>query len=97
MVKVKNGQTIVIAGLITDKISESTRKVPLLGDIPLLGNIFRQTVQDKTKSELVIFLTPFILNDKSVEDIRKEHEERLRKAGRTFEPVPEIRQKPSEE
>jgi MSHA biogenesis protein MshL len=92
MVKVKNGQTIVIAGLITDKISESTRKVPLLGDIPLLGNVFRQTVQDKAKSELVIFLTPFILNDKSVEDIRKEHEERLRKAGRTFEPVPEIRQ-----
>jgi MSHA biogenesis protein MshL len=96
MIKVKNGQTIVIAGLITDKITDSTRRVPLLGDIPLLGALFRQTSQDKKKSELVILLTPYILNDQSVEDIRKEHEERMKKAGRTFEPVPVIRQKTPE-
>jgi MSHA biogenesis protein MshL len=96
MIKVKNGQTIVIAGLITDKISESVRKVPLIGDIPLFGALFRQTIQKKSKSELVILLTPYVLNDRSIEDIRKEHEERLRRAGRTFEPVPEIKQKTSE-
>jgi MSHA biogenesis protein MshL len=90
IIKVKNGQTIVIAGLITDKISDRTRRVPLLGDIPLFGNIFRQTVQDKSKSELVIFLTPFILNDKSIEEIRKIHEDRLWNAGRDFEPAPSV-------
>jgi MSHA biogenesis protein MshL len=91
IIKVKNGQTIVIAGLITDKIIEQTRMVPFLADIPVLGNLFKQTIQDKRKSELVIFLTPFILNDQSVEDIRREHEERLKRAGRTFEPIPAIK------
>lgn len=91
MIKVKNGQTIVIAGLITDKITESVRKIPLIGDIPLLGMLFRQTKQKKTKSELVILLTPYVLNDRSIEDIRKEHEERLKRTGRTFETVPGIR------
>ena len=92
MIKVRNGQTIVIAGLITDKINDSTKRVPFLGDIPVLGSLFRQTVQEKRKSELVILMTPFVLTDKSIEDIRREHEERLKKAGRTFEPVPAARQ-----
>lgn len=91
MIKVKNGQTIVIAGLITDKITESVRKIPLIGDIPLLGALFRQTIQKKSKSELVILLTPYVLNDRSIEDIRKEHEDRLKRVGRTFETVPGMR------
>jgi MSHA biogenesis protein MshL len=91
MIKVRNGQTIVIAGLITDKINDNTKRVPLLGDIPYVGTLFRQTVQERTKNELVILMTPYILNDRSIEDIRKEHEERLRKAGRPFEEVPVIR------
>ncbi|MEW6110101.1 MAG: secretin N-terminal domain-containing protein [Nitrospirota bacterium] len=91
MVKVRNGQTIVIAGLITDKINDATKRVPLLGDIPLLGTLFKQTVQEKRKSELVILMTPYILTDRSIEDIRKEHEERLRMTGRTFEPVPVLK------
>jgi MSHA biogenesis protein MshL len=95
MIKVKNGQTIVIAGLITDKLTESVRKVPIIGDIPLLGMLFRQTIQKKTKAELVILLTPYVLNDRSIEDIRKEHEERLKKAGRTFQQVPLYRKQPS--
>jgi MSHA biogenesis protein MshL len=88
MIKTRNGQTIVIAGLITDKINDTIKKVPWLGDIPVLGHVFKQTVQENKKSELVILMTPFVLNDQSIEDVRKEHEERLRKAGRTFEPVP---------
>jgi MSHA biogenesis protein MshL len=90
MIKVKNGQTIVIAGLITDKIIDNTRRVPFLGDIPVLGKLFTQVSQDKTKAELVILLTPYILNDQSIEDIRKEHEERLEMTGRAFEPVPSL-------
>jgi type II secretory pathway component GspD/PulD (secretin) len=90
MIKVKNGQTIVIAGLITDKIIDNTRRVPFLGDVPVLGKLFTQVSQDKTKAELVILLTPYILNDQSIEDIRKEHEERLEMTGRAFEPVPSL-------
>ncbi len=88
MIKTRNGQTIVIAGLITDKINDTTRRVPLLGDIPFVGSAFTQVVQEKKKSELVIMLTPYVLTDQSIEDIRREHEERFRKAGRPFEASP---------
>lgn len=92
MVKVSNGQTIVIAGLIVDKINETIRRVPFLGDLPLLGNLFKQTVQEKRKSELVLLLTPYVLSDLIIEEIRKEHERRLSQIGRGFEPVPAIKQ-----
>lgn len=88
MIKTRNGQTIVIAGLITDKINDTTRRVPLLGDLPIIGAAFKQVIQEKKKSELVILLTPYVLTDQSIEDIRKEHEERLRNAGRSFEVTP---------
>lgn len=90
MIKVRNGQTIVIAGLIVDKINETTKRVPFLGDLPLLGNLFKQTFQEKRKSELVLLMTPYVLNDQSIEDIRREHEESFRKFERTFEPVPTL-------
>lgn len=77
MVTVRNGQTIVIAGLIVDKIMESRRSLPVLGNIPVIGNLFSNTTQDKKKAELVILLTPFILDEKTVEDITKEHKNRL--------------------
>lgn len=88
MIKTRNGQTIVIAGLITDKVNDTTKRVPLLGDIPFVGAAFNQVIQEKRKSELVILLTPYVLTDQSIEDIRKEHEERFRKAGRPFEASP---------
>lgn len=91
VIKVRNGQTIVIAGLITDKVSDSTARVPVLGDVPVIGTLFKQTVQEKRKSELVILLTPFVLTDRSIEDIRIEHEERLIKAGRVLEYVPQLK------
>lgn len=93
MIKVKNGQTILIAGLIKEKIIDNTRRVPVLGDIPVLGALFKRVTQDKTKAELVILLTPYILTDRSIEDIRREHEERLKNTERPFEPVPALPQK----
>ena len=59
-VAIHNGQTIVIGGLMEDRIIEATRKVPFLGDIPLLGELFKSTNEDKTKTELLIFLTPHV-------------------------------------
>jgi general secretion pathway protein D len=58
-----NGQTIVLGGLIKDDVQESRQKVPLLGDIPVVGNLFRSTSVKKTKTNLMVFLRPVIMRD----------------------------------
>jgi general secretion pathway protein D len=63
VVLVKNGETAVIGGLMRDKLTTTDTKVPVLGDIPLLGYFFKSKVVQKTKKELVIFLTPTISED----------------------------------
>lgn len=60
---VADGQTVVLGGLMEDEIGNSQSKVPLLGDIPLLGFLFRQTEKTMKKNNLLIFLTPHIMND----------------------------------
>ena len=62
-VKVRNGQTIVIGGLIRDSLIKNEKKVPILGDIPLLGLLFKSTKSTKVKTELIVFITPIILED----------------------------------
>lgn len=59
-VRVSNGETIVIGGLITSKKTNSEDKVPILGDIPIIGYFFKRTQKLEQRSELVIFLTPRI-------------------------------------
>lgn len=59
-VTLKDGQTIVIGGLMEDRLTETVSKVPLLGDIPLLGEVFKRTEKTKSKTELLIFLTPHV-------------------------------------
>ncbi|MFZ1744506.1 MAG: secretin N-terminal domain-containing protein [Nitrospirales bacterium] len=61
LVRLKNGEMVIIGGLIQEESSETERKVPILGDIPYLGRLFKGTYTVKTKSELVIFLTPKIV------------------------------------
>jgi len=61
-VLVKDGVTIVIAGLIKDERIKTTKKVPLLGSIPLLGIPFRSSQEKLIKTELVVFLTPHIIS-----------------------------------
>jgi len=60
-VVVADGKTVVIGGLMEDNNTESVSKLPLLGDIPVLGALFRRTIKDKTKTELLIFLTPYVI------------------------------------
>ena len=60
-VSILDGQTIVIGGLMEDRITKSIDKVPFLGDIPGLGLLFQHTVEKKTKTELLIFLTPHVV------------------------------------
>jgi type II secretory pathway component GspD/PulD (secretin) len=57
-----DAQPVVIGGLIGNNKSSSETKVPLLGDIPLLGNLFKYTTKADSKTELLIFLTPHIVN-----------------------------------
>ncbi|MFC1494457.1 type II secretion system secretin GspD [Thermodesulfobacteriota bacterium] len=56
----RNGQTVVIGGLMEDRLTKTVSKVPILGDIPLLGLLFRGIKEDTTKTELLIFLTPTV-------------------------------------
>lgn len=60
-VMIKDGDTLVIAGLIKDQVTETKKRVPILGDIPLVGEAFRKTETTKSKTELMIFLTPHII------------------------------------
>ncbi|MEC9155069.1 MAG: type II secretion system secretin GspD [Pseudomonadota bacterium] len=56
-----NGQTIVLGGLIQDDINNTNNRVPVLGKIPLLGALFRSTSKERTKTNLLVFLRPTIL------------------------------------
>lgn len=61
LVRLKDGEMVIIGGLIQEESSDTERKVPILGDIPFLGRLFKGTYTVKTKSELVIFLSPKIV------------------------------------
>jgi len=56
-----DGQTVIIGGLMQDSKAESSSKIPFLGDIPLLGNLFKRQIKNGAKTELLIFLTPHII------------------------------------
>ncbi len=57
-----DGQTIVLGGLIAENVTKNRQKVPMLGDIPLLGRLFRSESTQSIKKNLVIFLTPTIID-----------------------------------
>ncbi|MFA5259628.1 MAG: type IV pilus secretin PilQ [Candidatus Omnitrophota bacterium] len=60
-VMIKDGETLVIAGLIKDQTSDVKRKLPILGDIPILGLLFQKKEKTSVKTDLLIFLTPHII------------------------------------
>lgn len=62
MIIVRNRQTVVMGGLVTDNIVSSVNKVPWLGDIPILGWLFKFESRHPVKTNLLIFLTPYIVN-----------------------------------
>jgi general secretion pathway protein D len=59
-VSVRNGTTVIIGGLIRDLSDDTVQKVPVLGDLPLLGKLFQSISKTKQKRELMIFLTPYV-------------------------------------
>jgi len=61
--RIRDGQTLILTGVLTDRESTKTTKVPLLGDLPLFGSLFRSSGTDRRKRELVITVSPRILKD----------------------------------
>lgn len=76
-VAVPNGQTVVIGGLMQDSEGESVEQIPLLGDLPLIGFLFKHIKTDDSKTELLIFLTPQVAEE--IEDFKviSDHERNL--------------------
>ncbi|WP_298010193.1 type IV pilus secretin PilQ [uncultured Aquabacterium sp.] len=64
-VLVENGGTVVIGGIFTQSEDETENKVPLLGDIPVVGFFFKNNVRNRARSELLVFLTPKVVSDKT--------------------------------
>jgi general secretion pathway protein D len=62
-VLVDDGQVLVLGGLIDNNVNDTEQKVPILGDIPLLGYLFRSNSTEDTKTSLMIFIHPVILRD----------------------------------
>jgi len=77
-VSVEDGSTIVIGGLIRDDKTEVLHKVPLLGDIPILGLLFRRREVTSERRNLLIFITPHIIREKArIEEITRQRQESL--------------------
>jgi general secretion pathway protein D len=74
-VMIRDQQTIVIGGLMRDAISNKEDKVPVLGDIPILGALFRKTNKKKRKTNLLLILTPYIIRDPG--DLREIFERKM--------------------
>jgi general secretion pathway protein D len=62
-VSVQDGQTVIIGGIIRDQTTKTVNKVPILGDLPLIGRLFRSNEKTKSKTELMVFLTPRIVHN----------------------------------
>jgi len=62
-VLVDDGDTIVLGGVFREEVTTTVTKTPVLGDLPYVGNMFKRTTNEETKTELLIFITPSIIND----------------------------------
>lgn len=75
-VEVKNGDTVVIAGLIEEQDNDNNSKVPLFGDIPILGYLFKTIDKKKSKKNLMIFITPYVVETNN--DLKRLSHEKIR-------------------
>lgn len=86
-VSVKNGETVVLGGIMNTSLSSTVNKVPVLGDLPLLGTLFRSKSKEKKKTELLVFLTPRVVaNPEEARKLRADSLKDLEK--KTLETIP---------
>ena len=67
---------MVIGGLMSDRVTDTVQKVPILGDIPVLGFFFRNTTKQTVKSNIIIALTPYVIDD--MDDLRRVADKKMR-------------------
>ncbi len=80
-VSVADGATIVLGGIMRSQVRSTTKKIPLLGDIPILGNLFKSTEKTEQKTELLVFLTPRIVrNPEEADKLKQDQMNQLSKA-----------------
>jgi general secretion pathway protein D len=84
-VVVRDQETVLIGGLMQDSESEDKNQVPILGDIPLLGYLFKYTSKTKHKTNLLIMLTPYIIKDQT--DLQQIRQRKLRESTEFFRSV----------
>jgi general secretion pathway protein D len=95
-VQVKDGQTVVIAGLVGENVDVSTTKVPCLGDIPIVGWLFRSESRDTTKTNLLIFLTPYIVaNPQEADEVYQRKSKLMEKVREGYGPAEESMEEPA--
>jgi general secretion pathway protein D len=83
VITVPNNKTVVIGGLTSKKKTKTVSKIPLLGDIPLLGFLFKREAVDVKRTNLYVFITPHILRDPDFRDYEKLSKERLAELAKT--------------
>ncbi|MBP0016801.1 MAG: general secretion pathway protein GspD [Cyanobacteria bacterium SBLK] len=62
-IRMRDGQTLILSGIILDQDRISTQKIPLLGDIPIIGSLFRRSFRQNQRAEVIVIVTPRILDD----------------------------------
>ena len=72
VLRLKDGETQILAGLISDEDRKTASKVPGLGQIPILGRLFSSHKDDKSKTEIVLSITPHIVGSASLPDVNNE-------------------------
>jgi general secretion pathway protein D len=81
---VRDGQTAVIGGLLGDDVSVTERKIPFLGDIPILGYLFKVKTKKVQKTNLLIFVTPYIVPDSEDKNVLDSIREKKVQGAMTF-------------
>lgn len=81
MIRLRDGQTLILSGIIQDTDRTTVSKIPILGDIPLIGSLFRKTNRENERREVIVLLTPQIMDDSEKSSY-----------GYNYNPSPEVRQ-----
>lgn len=80
-IRMRDGQTLILSGIIQDQDRANAQKIPILGDLPLIGALFRSTTRANTRAEVIVLVTPQILNDSDRSTF-----------GYNYTPSPDVRQ-----
>ncbi|MBD2344515.1 AMIN domain-containing protein [Anabaena subtropica] len=81
MIRLRDGQTLILSGIIQDQDRTSVSKIPILGDIPLIGSLFRSTNRSNERREVIVLLTPQVMDDSENSSY-----------GYNYSPSPQVRQ-----